>query len=330
MSSPKGASQRSCEAGAAISGVSSKRGAAGEPRCRNDTMRAFAGTPSSAGISAQPRRPRPTEDEEIADPDTASASLRHPRSAGPASDYARSRHAWRALRAAVVGYAAADAKRPDHGCLELRRQEEEIASVCKRRGLRLLEVVRDRESTRQRAFERPGLGYALERIAAGQASGLVVSELSRLSHSLPELGRVLDWLARHDARFVAVVPGLDTDEEAGRLVVRTIVEVSRWERQRLVERTRIGLRAARRKGPGSVADYPELRERIATMRADGKTLQAIADQLNAEAIPTIRGGVKWRPSSVQAAAGYRRPAVGRNIDQWTAQANRHHAEAEDE
>jgi hypothetical protein len=37
------------------------------------------------------------------------------------------------------------------------------------------------------------------------------------------------------------------------------------------------------------------------------TLQAIADRLNAEQIPTLRGGTKWRPSSVHVAAGYRRP-----------------------
>jgi hypothetical protein len=37
------------------------------------------------------------------------------------------------------------------------------------------------------------------------------------------------------------------------------------------------------------------------------TLQAIADTLNAEGVPTLRGGAEWRPSSVQAAAGYKRP-----------------------
>jgi hypothetical protein len=42
------------------------------------------------------------------------------------------------------------------------------------------------------------------------------------------------------------------------------------------------------------------------MRADGMTLQAIADVLNAEGVPTQRGGIEWRPSSVQTAAGYKR------------------------
>ena len=56
-----------------------------------------------------------------------------------------------------------------------------------------------------------------------------------------------------------------------------------------------------------MADDPELRERIIQMRAAGMTLKAIADRLNEEGVPTVRGGAKWRPSSVQAATGYRRP-----------------------
>jgi Recombinase len=44
------------------------------------------------------------------------------------------------------------------------------------------------------------------------------------------------------------------------------------------------------------------------MREQGLTLTAIADTLNTEGVPTLRGGAKWRPSSVQRAVGYRRPA----------------------
>jgi hypothetical protein len=39
------------------------------------------------------------------------------------------------------------------------------------------------------------------------------------------------------------------------------------------------------------------------------TLQAIADELNRDGVPTLRGGAMWRPSSVQAALGYRRPGA---------------------
>jgi recombinase len=36
------------------------------------------------------------------------------------------------------------------------------------------------------------------------------------------------------------------------------------------------------------------------------TLRAIADTLNREGVPTVRGGAEWRPSSVQSVLGYRR------------------------
>ena len=43
------------------------------------------------------------------------------------------------------------------------------------------------------------------------------------------------------------------------------------------------------------------------MRQGGMTFQAIADRLNSEGVPTMRGGSEWRVSSVQSAAGYQRP-----------------------
>jgi DNA invertase Pin-like site-specific DNA recombinase len=226
--------------------------------------------------------------------------------AGRAGELARQARAVRVLGYASLPSAADDSGGPNG---DLRSQSEKIAAACVHRGLSLLEVVHEREPRRGKALARPGLGYALELISAGEAEGLVVADLSRLTHSIPELGRVLEWFYRSNARLIAATPELDTGEQGGRIVVRALIELSQSERQRLVERTRKGMRAARRKGPRAVADDPELRDRIASMRADGMTLQAIADRLNTGGVPTVRGGAKWRPSSVQAAAGYRRRAA---------------------
>jgi DNA invertase Pin-like site-specific DNA recombinase len=206
----------------------------------------------------------------------------------------------------VVGYAALDGRRGDSARQEARRQKEAIEAECERLGLSLLELVRERQPQRGHALERPGLGYALTLITDGAAEGLAVAELSRLAHSVPELGRVLEWFLRSDVRLVAASPALDTSDEAGRLTVRTLIEVSSREREKLAERTRIGMRVARQTGPRGVADHPELMERIVRLRAEGMTLQAIADRLNAEGVPTVRGGAKWRPSSVQTAARQQR------------------------
>lgn len=209
----------------------------------------------------------------------------------------------------VLGYASVDPEQEGYANGDFRRQEEKIASECERRGVSLLGIVREREPKRGPALRRPGLGYALERIAAGEAKGLVAAELWRLAHSMPELGRALEWFVRSEVRLIVAAPGLDTEEQSGLLTVQAIIEISRFEHERLAARTRKGMMAARHKGQRRVADYPELKERIAQLRADGMTLQAIADRLNADRVPTIRGGAKWRPSSVQAAAGYHRPPV---------------------
>jgi peptidoglycan hydrolase-like protein with peptidoglycan-binding domain/DNA invertase Pin-like site-specific DNA recombinase len=211
----------------------------------------------------------------------------------------------------VLGYASVPNAPPGRHREELRAQLKTIRSECRRRGLVLVDVVREREPNRGKGLQRPGLGYALRRIADGEASGLVVADLSRISRSVTDLGEVLEWFSRAEARLVAATPSLDTGDQHGRLAARALIDVSSWERHRLSERTRKGLEAAmregRRLGRSGVADNPELGERIARMRSDGMTLQGIADRLNEDGVPTIRGGALWRPSSVQAAVGYRRP-----------------------
>ena len=209
----------------------------------------------------------------------------------------------KAVRA--VGYASVNGD--GKSTAELDAQKRAIDRCAERLNLELVEVVREREPERGKALDRAGLSYLIERIAAGDASCLVVTGLDRLSRSVAELGTIVQWLERNDVRLVAVDLDLDTANPAGRATAHALASVAGWERGRLSERTRKGLAAARSKRHAAKAgDWPDIRKRIAAMRADGMTLQAIADVLNREGVPTPRGGTEWRPSSVQSAAGYKR------------------------
>ena len=185
----------------------------------------------------------------------------------------------------------------------------EIEEACERASWELAEVVTDRESGR--GLERPGLAYALRQIAEGKVRGLVVSDLRRLSRSTVDLGALMEWFRDAGAAFVALDLGVDTSTPGGREVAATLITLGDWERERIARRTRSGLAEVRASGRSTgrpaVSDRPDLVERITAMRGANMTLQAIADQLNAEGVPTLRGGAMWRPSSVQAALGYRRP-----------------------
>jgi DNA invertase Pin-like site-specific DNA recombinase len=208
----------------------------------------------------------------------------------------------------LIGYVTVSANAP---CGDAERSWAAIEAQCDRSGWNLLEIVHDRENGRIR--ERPGLRYALERIVRREADGLVVSDLQRLSHSIVDLGALLAWFRDAHATLVAVDLGIDTSTPEGDWVAATLIALGSYEHERISSRTRNGLAEVRSRGSASgrpaVSDRPELMERIAAMRTAKKTLQAIADQLNAEGVPTLRGGAKWRPSSIQAALGYRRPGT---------------------
>jgi DNA invertase Pin-like site-specific DNA recombinase len=217
----------------------------------------------------------------------------------------------------ALGYASVPT---DGGRRQLAAQQRAISDKAERLGLELVEVVRDREPKTGKALDRAGLSYLIERLAAGDATCIVVSGLERLSRSVAELGTIVEWLEENEVRLVAVDLDLDTASQSGRSTARALASVAGWERERLVDRTRKGLAAARAKrraapGPSSSPDWDAIRERIAAMRADGMTLQAIADQLNREGVPTQRGGTEWRPSSVQTATGYRRPPRPTKVDE---------------
>jgi DNA invertase Pin-like site-specific DNA recombinase len=183
-----------------------------------------------------------------------------------------------------------------------------IEEACRSADWELVEIVRDREGCR--CLERPGLTYALQQIADGKASGLVVSDLERLRCSIIGLGALMEWFRDAHAAFVAL-DRFDTSTPAGHDLAAMLITLSAWEREHIAERTRSGLAdvraSGRPTGRPAVSDRPALLARITRMREKNMTLQAIADQLNAEGTPTPRGGRMWRPSSVQAALGYRRP-----------------------
>jgi DNA invertase Pin-like site-specific DNA recombinase len=179
-----------------------------------------------------------------------------------------------------------------------------IEATCEDSAWDLLEIVCDRENGR--TLDRPGLSYALDRIAEGRASGLVVSELQRLSRSPHELVALMAWFRDADATLVALDLDLDTSTPQGRQVARTLIALGNGERGS-AQAAQNGGAEARIHGRPALKDHPDLVERISTMRSANMTLQQIADQFNADGIPTLRGGKQWRPSSIQAALGYRRP-----------------------
>lgn len=155
----------------------------------------------------------------------------------------------------------------------------------------------------------------MQRLASGEADVFMASKLDRFSRSVGDFAALLEWFSSASLALVALDVGVDTSTPGGRLVANVFASVSEWERDTIAARTRDGLASLRAQGKPAgrpaVVDRPALAERIRSMREAGMTFQGIADQLNAEEVPTLRGGTEWRVSAVQAASGYRRPPARR-------------------
>lgn len=210
----------------------------------------------------------------------------------------------------VVGYTRCSTDEQARSGLGLEAQSALIARAIERRDWELTELIAD-ESESGKTLDRPGLQRALGTIARGDADVLMVAKLDRLSRSVIDFSILLEWFTTEaEASLVALDVDIDTSTAGGLMIARIFAVVAEWERDVIAERTRAGLGALRARGKPigrpAVADNPELAERIQTMRANGVTYQAIADTLNAEGIPTVRGAKQWRVSAVQSAAGYRR------------------------
>lgn len=213
----------------------------------------------------------------------------------------------------VIGYVRVSTDDQARSGLGLEAQRRAIRAAAGREGWNLVEVIID-EGRSAKTLDRPGLMEAVNRVARGDAQSIAVAKLDRLTRSLVGLADLLEWGERVGAGIIALDLGLDTSTSTGRLIARVMASVGEWEREQISERTRAAAEVRRtrgqRMGRVGVRDaQPAIATRIAEERSAGRTWQAIADGLNADRVPTVRGGAAWRVSSVQAAGGYRRPAA---------------------
>jgi DNA invertase Pin-like site-specific DNA recombinase len=176
------------------------------------------------------------------------------------------------------------------------------ASYAERKGLAIINEYRDDGVSAKNLTGRPGAQAALAAVRAGDAAGLLVAKMDRLSRSvvdgasLMEAARLEGW-ALHFADL-----DIDTSTPAGEMAANIIISGSQYERRLIGQRTRDAL-AERARGErlGAGPNLPfEVTRRIVEERKRGKTFQAIADGLVDDGIPTSRGRTTWYPATIKA------------------------------
>jgi site-specific DNA recombinase len=150
-------------------------------------------------------------------------------------------------------------------------------------------------------MDRPGLRRALAMLEGGEADTLVVAKLDRLTRNIRDAEELLE---RYFTRFALVSLGdggsIDTRTATGRFVFRLLIILGQLERERTAERTKQTLAHKRATGGGGtprVEAGPAV-DRMRELVAGGASLREVARRLNAEGVPTLKGG-RWAAQTVR-------------------------------
>lgn len=219
----------------------------------------------------------------------------------------------------IVAYFRVSTKRQGQSGLGLDGQRAAVEQYAQTQGAAVVQTYTEIESGKRK--DRPELARAIGHAKLARAT-LVVAKLDRLARNVAFLSALME----SEVDFVACdIP------HANRFTIHILAAVAEYEARRISETTKSALAVAKHRGvklgsarPGHWDGREECRRKggekgiraaalsraaaaregyafllptMRKMRQEGKTLQAIADALNAEGHPT-RAGKPWTPTAV--------------------------------
>jgi len=142
--------------------------------------------------------------------------------------------------------------------------------------------------------KRPGLENVLSHLRTGDT--FVIWKLDRLGRNLKELISMVGKFDSEGIHFQSITDGINTTTPAGRFFFHVMASLAQMERELLIERTKAGLAAAKKRGrvggrkrlmtPGKV-------EAAKKLLSEGMPPKEVANNLGVS-IPTL---YRWCPAS---------------------------------
>ena len=227
----------------------------------------------------------------------------------------------------AVGYVRVSTEEQVDVGLSLEAQKAALSAYATMRGLELVELIEERGVSAGKAMAvRPGGARLIDAVDRGRVSSVIAVKLDRLFRDAQDcLAVTRAWERKGVALHLVDLGGqaVDTSTAMGQFFLLIMSGVAEMERGLIRERTKAALRHKRALGEKTggtqpfgyrvgadgkhlIADEAEqaLMKRARELRGKGWTLAAIADQLNADRVPSR--GKRWYPASVTRLIGKRR------------------------
>jgi len=211
--------------------------------------------------------------------------------------------AWRRGVMKIAAYIRVSTREQAEDGHGLDAQRAEILRTAQAKGWQVVAWCVDAGVTGASLSGRDGWTEAVALAESGEVDGIVATKIDRVSRSVADFANLVCEAKTCKWNLVVLDIGLDLSSPTGEFVATIMCAAAQLERRMIGARTKDGLAAAKAKGVrlGRPRSLPEdVALRVAELRQQGATLAAIADQLNADQIPTARGGVRWYPNTIRA------------------------------
>ncbi len=214
----------------------------------------------------------------------------------------------------AVGYTCVNTLSQQPKNLSLDVQQRIIRGYVDAHGWKLGRIYRETLPTGKGA-DQPKLDEIIAASGKGGFDVLVVARLDRLTRNIRKLNTLVSTVCMENGvGLVSIEEGLDTFSDSGRLVLKIIDIVTKWDNKRISDRTREIIARKRAKGERvghapfgftyrdkqlvPVEDEMRIVRLICEQREKGVSYHRIARMLNEGNIASKRGGV-WYAETVK-------------------------------
>lgn len=177
-------------------------------------------------------------------------------------------------------------------------QEEVLRAEAERRGITDYIVITDAESAKQ-GHSRAGFEEARRLLRSGERNLLIATKLDRISRGIIDTMELAEACQKEHWHCIVLAGTLtlDTTTSDGLLRVGIMSLMAQAEREMISARTRDAMAYKRRRGDSGLISS-ELEERIIADYKKGDSMDRIAKTLNAEGVPTAKGGT-WAAMTIK-------------------------------